>query len=114
MNHSFYRISITCLLSIVLFNCNNQTARSKETKVDSTGTGEKAVAANHPVFEKLLGTWQLEDGKTYERYPWSTPLSSYREFEAHRLASRGEAIWSTPVGDYGYGRFELVSVRYNL
>ena len=68
MNHSFYRISITCLLSIVLFNCNNQTASSKETKVDSTGTGEKAVDANHPVFEKLLGTWQLEDGKTYERW----------------------------------------------
>ena len=53
------------------------------------------------------------NGKRYESYPWSTPLSDYREFEASRLASRGQAIWSMSDGDYCYGRLELVSVSYN-
>jgi hypothetical protein len=65
MNPSFYRISLMCLLSLSLYNCNNQTADSSETRSGSTVTETTSSPA---VFEKLLGTWQLEDGKTYERW----------------------------------------------
>jgi hypothetical protein len=65
MNHSFYRIAIICLLSLGLYNCNNQNADSSETKASSATAIQ---TTSPPVFEKLLGTWQLENGKTYERW----------------------------------------------
>jgi hypothetical protein len=66
MNLCFYRIFIICLLSFTLYNCNDQTGGSSETKTDSATV--KQTISHPPVFEKLLGTWQLEDGKTYERW----------------------------------------------
>ena len=54
------------------------------------------------------------DGKKFERFPWSTPLRDYREFDGRRVATRGEAVWKQPGGDYIYGRFELVDIAYNV
>jgi hypothetical protein len=54
------------------------------------------------------------DGKTYENYPWSTPLSDYREFGRARIAAKGEAVWSMPEGHFVYARFEVIELRYNL
>ena len=56
----------------------------------------------------------LQDDGTLRRAPWSTPLSAYREFDGRRLASRGEAIYHYPEGDFTYGVFSALSVRYNL
>jgi hypothetical protein len=66
MNHFVYRFNIICFSSLALYSCNNQTAGSSETKAGSATT--KQTTTPPPVFEKLLGTWQLEDGKTYERW----------------------------------------------
>jgi hypothetical protein len=66
MNQSFYRFSIICLLSLALYNCNNQTASSSETRGDSATATE--IRTPPPVFEKLVGTWELEDRKTFERW----------------------------------------------
>jgi len=54
------------------------------------------------------------DGKTYTLYRWSTPLSDYRDFDGVTLAALGKASWSMPAGDLEYGRFELVSIHYNV
>jgi hypothetical protein len=45
---------------------------------------------------------------------WSTPLTDYKEFDGHRLASYAEAIYTYPEGDLSYGNFKLTNIRYNL
>lgn len=54
------------------------------------------------------------DGKTYERFPWSTPVRDYRDFGGLRLAAHGEAVWRQPDGDFVYGRFELEQLECNV
>jgi hypothetical protein len=57
--------------------------------------------------------YQSSDGKSYKRFPWSTPLSDYRNFGPARLAAHGEARWREPAGEWVYGDFELERVAYN-
>jgi hypothetical protein len=97
MSHSFYRTSIICLLSILLFNCNNQTAISTETKLDSSAAGEPVAPASPVVFEKLLGTWQLEDGKTYERWKKNSD-GTYRS-DVYKLKS-ADTSWNDQAHIY--------------
>jgi uncharacterized membrane protein YphA (DoxX/SURF4 family) len=54
------------------------------------------------------------DGKTYENYRWSTPISDYREFDGRTIASRGRAIWHMPQGDYSYITFDIKDIAYNV
>jgi len=56
---------------------------------------------------------QTSDGKTYDRYRWSTPLQDYRDFGGRRVAAQGEASWSMPEGEFAYVRLELLSLEYN-
>jgi hypothetical protein len=58
--------------------------------------------------------YQTTDGKVYDKYRWSTPLSDYREHQGRNVSSYGEASWSMPDGELTYGRFELVSIQYNV
>ena len=58
--------------------------------------------------------YQSADGKTYREYPWSTPLSDYRDFGGRRVAARGEATWQLPEGPFVYGRFEIRAIRWNV
>lgn len=57
--------------------------------------------------------YQTEDGRTYRKLPWSTPVSGYREFDGRRLAAYGEGVWQEPGGPFVYGRFELRDVRWD-
>ncbi len=54
-----------------------------------------------------------QDGKTYESYPWSTPVHAYAEHDGRRIPSLAEAVWHTPEGAFPYGRFQLVEIQYN-
>lgn len=45
---------------------------------------------------------------------WSTPLTEYRTFGAHRLGSRGEGRWHAPDGEYSYLELVLDEVTYNV
>lgn len=58
------------------------------------------------------------DGRTFTRTRWTTPISDYRRFGAHRAMAYGEAHWHTPggesEGEFAYGRFELDELTYNL
>ena len=54
--------------------------------------------------------FRSEDGKRYERLPWSTPVSVYRDFHGLRLPSHGEARWIERDGYFVYARFDLEDV----
>jgi hypothetical protein len=56
---------------------------------------------------------QSADGKSYRRFPWSTPLSDYRDFGPARLAAHGEARRREPAGEWVYGDFALERIAYN-
>ena len=45
--------------------------------------------------------------------PWSTPMCDYREFDGRRIATRGEAIWAYPEGDFVYGRLVVTQVQFD-
>jgi hypothetical protein len=59
--------------------------------------------------------FQSADGKTYKAFPWSTPISGYRDYGVARLAAEGDARWiePPPTGEWTYGRFFLERITYN-
>lgn len=57
---------------------------------------------------------QSADGKTYVRFPWTTPVSDYVDFHGLRLPSRGRAIWHEPSGEFVYGRFQLEDIEVDV
>lgn len=54
------------------------------------------------------------DGNGYSNYPWSTPVTSYNIVNGYRIPSGAKLIYSRPDGDFTYGEFQLMSVKYNL
>ena len=54
-----------------------------------------------------------EDGKTYQSYPWSTPIGKYRELDGRRTPGYGEAIWKMPERDYCYAAFDMEEIEFN-
>lgn len=51
-----------------------------------------------------------EDGKTLLPQRWSTPVGAYRAMGPYRLASRGEARYAAPGGEYAYIEIEVLDV----
>jgi hypothetical protein len=58
--------------------------------------------------------YQSADGKTYQLYRWSTPVSNYRDFHGYRIAAAGVAIWHEPHGPLPYARFDIAALDYNV
>jgi hypothetical protein len=54
------------------------------------------------------------DGVSFVPQRWSTPVSDYRAQGAFRLASRGEARYAAPSGEYAYVQFDGLDVSYDL
>jgi hypothetical protein len=54
------------------------------------------------------------DGKSYQNYPWSTPVKSYKEVDGRKVAGYGETVWHTSEGEFVYGKFNLAEIEYNL
>lgn len=54
------------------------------------------------------------DNVTFVRQRWSTPVGEYRAQGPFRLASRGEARYAAPAGEYAYIEFEGLQVSYDL
>jgi hypothetical protein len=52
------------------------------------------------------------DGKTYQLFPWSTPVGGFRAFDGVRLPAEGEARWREPAGEWPYGQFSLLRLDY--
>jgi hypothetical protein len=53
------------------------------------------------------------DGITFISYPWSTPVSKYKDFGGRKVPSYAEAVWHTPQGEFSYARFTLDELDYN-
>jgi hypothetical protein len=51
------------------------------------------------------------DGVTLQPQRWSTPVSGYRSQGPYRLASRGEARYAAPSGEYAYLEFDGIEVN---
>lgn len=69
-------------------------------------TGELINFISNDRFETV-------DGKTYNNYPWSTPVKEYREYKGRKLPISAEAIYHKPDGDFCYGKFIVKDVEYN-
>lgn len=54
------------------------------------------------------------DGRAFTPQRWSTPMRDYRRYGAFRLASRGEARWHAPSGEYSYVELDIVDLAYNV
>jgi hypothetical protein len=62
--------TIFILMTCGFVACNSQRKMSKATDAAAIGSSARpsAQSAALPVFEKLLGTWQSEHGKNFERW----------------------------------------------
>ncbi|MBK7534882.1 MAG: hypothetical protein IPI49_05765 [Myxococcales bacterium] len=54
------------------------------------------------------------DGKATLPQRWSTPIGEYRAMGPHRLATRGEARYTAPSGEYAYLELEIHEVSTQL
>jgi len=55
--------------------------------------------------------WAVADMK---QFPFSTPVSNYRDINGYNLPTYGEAIWHYPDGEYIYGKIEIKEIEYNI
>lgn len=51
---------------------------------------------------------------TMKKFTWSTPIRSYRKINGHPLPAVADAIYAYPNGDFCYGKFSTLDVRYNV
>lgn len=58
--------------------------------------------------------FQSGDGKTFLKYPWSTPIQAYGDISGFHLMSKGDALWLEPTGPFPYARFEVELLVYNV
>jgi hypothetical protein len=56
---------------------------------------------------------ELQSDGTLKIFPWSTPLSDYKEFDARRAPTKGEAVYHRPEGPFTYGKFSVTELRFN-
>jgi len=70
------------------------------------GKGELIDFISNDRFETL-------DGKSYQNYPWSTPVTAYTDINGYHLPSGAKLIYRHPDGDFCYGEFCLVNIEYN-
>ncbi|MEI6684055.1 MAG: DUF6544 family protein [Bacteroidota bacterium] len=49
-----------------------------------------------------------------KQYPFTTPVSDYREINGTLIWTRGETIWHYPGGKFTYGKFSLREITYNF
>lgn len=57
--------------------------------------------------------FETTDGKTYNNYPWLTPVTGYTNVNGYRLPSGAKLIYKHPDEDLCYGEFNLESIEYN-
>ena len=57
--------------------------------------------------------FETTDGKTYNNYPWLTPVTGYININGYRLPSGAKLIYKHPDEDLVYGEFKLESIEYN-
>ena len=49
-----------------------------------------------------------------KKYPFSTPIKDYKNINGYNVPTFGKAIWQYPDGEFVYGKFNLISIEYNI
>lgn len=57
--------------------------------------------------------YETLDGKTFNNYPWTTPISEYTTINGYQLPFKAKLIYKKDDEDFCYGEFELVNIEYN-
>ena len=56
----------------------------------------------------------ISNDRDVNHYPFSTPVSNYRNINGMNIMTYGETIWHYPDGKFVYGKFNLKEVEYNV
>lgn len=84
-------LSIIVLLVVTMIACNGDATTSSET------TQQEATPAPALVFDKLVGTWQQEDGRSYEA--WTKNSSGTYRAVAYSVKGK-DTSWNEQVDIY--------------
>lgn len=76
--------------------------------VEAVLTFDNARLVNFESHDRMM----VEDGLC-KAYPWSTPISEYKEINGYNLPYKGQAIWHLPEGDFSYFKMTIDHVAYN-
>ena len=86
----------------------------------------KAIFTNDPITvsailyfndEGQLINFESEDRldvNEMKQYKFSTPVSTYKNFDGYQLISCGDMIWHHPDGAFKYGQIRIKHVVYNV
>jgi hypothetical protein len=58
--------------------------------------------------------FETVDGKTYNNFPWLTPVTDFSEINGYYLPSAAKVIYRHPDADFCYGEFKLLKIEYNV
>jgi len=86
------------------------------------GNSAKATFTNHGISISAILHFnekgQLIDFASNDRdvnhYPFSTPVSNYKNINGINIMTYGEAIWHYPDEKFIYGKFNLKEIEYNV
>jgi len=96
-------------------NCASDHVRASFSHQGIVVTADLYFNANGELIDFVSrDRYALQRDGSMRRYPWSTPLTQYRDIGNNRHASCAEAIITMPDGDFCYGRFNVVDIGYNV
>ena len=56
----------------------------------------------------------ISTDRDVNHYPFSTPVSDYKNNNGTTIMTYGETIWHYPDGEFVYGKFNLKEIEYNV
>ena len=56
----------------------------------------------------------ISNDRDVNHYPFSTPVSNYKNINGMNIMTYGETIWHYPDGEFVYGKFNLKEIQYNV
>jgi hypothetical protein len=57
--------------------------------------------------------YAASSNSTLQKFPWTTPIDSYRLIHGVRLPAKASTVYGYPDGDFTYGTFDLTNIEYN-
>jgi hypothetical protein len=82
----------------------------------------KATFTNHGITISAILYFNEQDqlvnfisnDRDVNHYPFSTPVSNYKNINGINIMTYGETVWHYPDGKFVYGKFNLKDVEYNV
>ena len=82
----------------------------------------KATFTNHGITISAILYFNEQDqlvnfisnDRDVNHYPFSTPVSNYKNINGINILTYGETVWHYPDGKFVYGKFNLKDVEYNV